>query len=1226
MDAKGQIPTRLGKPEIPMATQPASVAQSQPRVIRVFVSSTFRDMQAERDELAKRIFPQLRKLCENRGVIWGEVDLRWGVTDEQKAEGKVLPICLAEIHRCRPYFVGLLGERYGWVPDKIATPLLEREPWLDELRGRSVTELEILHGVLNNPQMAEHAFFYFRDPSYINSLSPEQQQLFREVPSPEDLQQIGADQAARRAEDRKRKLALLKKRIRESGFTVRQDYPDPRALGELVLEDLTKLINRLFPEGSAPDPLDREAAEHEAFARSRVGVYIGRQEYFDRLDAHARGDGPPLVVLGESGSGKSALLANWSIRYRAAHPEEMLLLHFIGATSASADWAAMLRRIMGEFKRRFGIEQEIPDKPDALRLAFANSLYMAAAKGRVVIVLDALNQLEDRDQAPDLVWLTPEVPANVRLVLSTLPGRPLDDLRKRGWPTLQIEPLNAEERKQVIVEYLAQSTHALSPARLDRVAGAQAAANPLYLRALLQELLLWGEHETLGQRIEHYLSAANVPDLYQKILERYEQDYERERPSLVRDAMSLLWAARRGLSEAELMDLLGSNGQPLPRAHWSPLYLAAEQSLVNRSGLIGFFHDYFRAAVRNNYLRNEQEQKQAHLRLADYFEPHEIGDRKLDELSWQLRQAEAWERLKTCLTDLEMFRRLTAKEKHYELTEHWVAIGNRCDMAEVYQESLREYEKSAPTEEDLADALSSIGLFFELTGKYERAELLLRRALVIIENKLGCKHVVTARSLTNLAVVLYRIGNYDEAEPLYRKAAAIEAKIFGPEDYSTAATLSNLAALLRDKGDYEAAEPLYRQALAIRQKTLGTEHRDTAQSLANLAGLLWNKGDYPQSESFFRQALAVSKRVLGQEHPDTAQILIDLANLLWSKSDYNGAEPLHRQVLAIRRMVLGPKHPFTATALNDLALVLTCKSDYAGAEPLYREALAINTEVLGPEHSATASILHNLGELFFYKGDYAEAERLFRQELAISERTLGAEHPEMASSLGDLAALLELKRDYDGAEPLFRRALALRRKLLGMEHPYTALSLRALAQLLWRKGNYEDAEPLYRQALELQERLLGGDNVETARTLNSLAVLLESKREYRAAEPLYRKALAIIQNALGQQHREFADTLKNLASVLNENGDYKTAEGFYRQALAIMEKALGPEHPGTAQCFNGLATALANQAVVLAQKMGKPRKALPLAEEAHRLAIEHGLTALAQQIKPILDSVRQRAH
>jgi hypothetical protein len=41
---------------------------SRDRQIRVFISSMFRDMQAERDHLVKFIFPQLRKLCESRGV------------------------------------------------------------------------------------------------------------------------------------------------------------------------------------------------------------------------------------------------------------------------------------------------------------------------------------------------------------------------------------------------------------------------------------------------------------------------------------------------------------------------------------------------------------------------------------------------------------------------------------------------------------------------------------------------------------------------------------------------------------------------------------------------------------------------------------------------------------------------------------------------------------------------------------------------------------------------------------------------------------------------------------------------------------------------------------------------------------------------------------------------------------------------------------------------------
>jgi len=141
----------------------------------------------------------------------------------------------------------------------------------------------------------------------------------------------------------------------------------------------------------------------------------------------------------------------------------------------------MLRRILGEFKRRFNIDQDIPDQPDELRSAFANWLHMAAARGKVVLILDALNQLEDRDQAPDLVWLPPVIPENIRLIVSTLPGRPLDDLTERGWPTFHIQPLDETEQQTLISQHLRQYTKALNKEQATRIVNAQQTANPLYV-------------------------------------------------------------------------------------------------------------------------------------------------------------------------------------------------------------------------------------------------------------------------------------------------------------------------------------------------------------------------------------------------------------------------------------------------------------------------------------------------------------------------------------------------------------------------------------------------------------------------------------------------------------------------------------------------------------------------------------------------------------------------
>jgi telomerase protein component 1 len=50
------------------------------KTVRVFISSTFRDMHAERDHLVKAVFPALYERLEKYGVHLIDIDLRWGVT------------------------------------------------------------------------------------------------------------------------------------------------------------------------------------------------------------------------------------------------------------------------------------------------------------------------------------------------------------------------------------------------------------------------------------------------------------------------------------------------------------------------------------------------------------------------------------------------------------------------------------------------------------------------------------------------------------------------------------------------------------------------------------------------------------------------------------------------------------------------------------------------------------------------------------------------------------------------------------------------------------------------------------------------------------------------------------------------------------------------------------------------------------------------------------------
>ena len=154
-------------------------------------------------------FPALRERLEKYRIYLDDIDLRWGVTREQAENDQVLDLCLQQIDECRPFFIGILGERYGWVPTRYPANALKKFGWIQHHTGKSVTELEILHGVLENRQMRGRAFFYFRDPV---TIQPVPESIRRAVYTETDRGQI-------------EKLVELKTKIRDSGYPVMENYP-----------------------------------------------------------------------------------------------------------------------------------------------------------------------------------------------------------------------------------------------------------------------------------------------------------------------------------------------------------------------------------------------------------------------------------------------------------------------------------------------------------------------------------------------------------------------------------------------------------------------------------------------------------------------------------------------------------------------------------------------------------------------------------------------------------------------------------------------------------------------------------------------------------------------------------------------------------------------------------------------------------------------------------------
>jgi len=393
----------------------------------------------------------------------------------------------------------------------------------------------------------------------------------------------------------------------------------------------------------------------------------------EALDQHADGDGPPVVVTGEAGSGKSALLAAWVERRRRQLPDEILLAHLVGTGSCGFDKRALVRRILAELNARLGLGLDYPADPAALRACLADALRRVAALGPLVLVLDGVDQLEAGTGGDPVEWLPDTLPAGVRLVVSAGPGPALDKLSERGWPTVAVGPLTPEERAAVIEAYLAMSAKALAPARVAALAAAPAAANPRYLRTVLEELRQFGARARLDERIAWYLEAGDEAGLFERVLSRWEQDFEGDRPGLVGDVAPLLCLARRGLGEEDLRHLLGKEGEPLPQAVWSPLRLAAGEFLATSDGLISVAQPELRRAVERRYLADEERRQAVHLRLADYFEARAGGERRDEELPWQLARAGEWGRLARLLADPDTLASLWQRDES-ETLAYWAQV------------------------------------------------------------------------------------------------------------------------------------------------------------------------------------------------------------------------------------------------------------------------------------------------------------------------------------------------------------------------------------------------------------------------------------------------------------------------------------------------------------------------------------------------------------------------
>lgn len=621
-------------------------------------------MQAERDYLIRFVFPRLREELLSRRIHLVDVDLRWGVTSDQDAQS----VCREVVDECRPRFLCLLGGRYGWIPPG---------------QTRSITSDEVHYGVLDRIGQHGYAFFYFRDPNVTAAMVEETPGEFKEL----------------EGSDKEIQLNNFKESIIKAGLTPviysaqwdseSRRLIDLKEFGERVYTDLKRSIDHEFGELPAKklDEFAEAKAAMEAFIEERTQRFVlgSREAILAELVDYARSTGGKgsLCLVGEPGSGKSALLARFVEMFSQSAPESSLLVaHFVGASIGSTDVYRTLQRLCYELIVGTGITVKIPENPKELPSAFLRILRQACERKRVIILLDAVNQFGYTPLLTGFCWLPVDLPNEARLILSTPTGTTLDDLHRLPNPPREVflPILTHTDSEAIIKTFLYRYRKNMSKEQRATLLAKTDVGTPLYLLVALEELRTLGTYEEINDRIAQLPSTTRA--LFTWILKRLSEDDgfrdgsgQRIGQHFVPRFASLMGISRHGLSQRELVELLarGWTRQDTvmpndPQGNVAALLQLLRPYLMYRGELLDFYHGQFRESVEAEYLARDIQRLMTHRELANYFlnQVYAFRDgtwkgdmpRGFSEILYHLKSAGMWSEIATCLEDSRIFNHL----------------------------------------------------------------------------------------------------------------------------------------------------------------------------------------------------------------------------------------------------------------------------------------------------------------------------------------------------------------------------------------------------------------------------------------------------------------------------------------------------------------------------------------------------------------------------------------
>jgi CHAT domain-containing protein/Tfp pilus assembly protein PilF len=417
------------------------------------------------------------------------------------------------------------------------------------------------------------------------------------------------------------------------------------------------------------------------------------------------------------------------------------------------------------------------------------------------------------------------------------------------------------------------------------------------------------------------------------------------------------------------------------------------------------------------------------------------------------------------LSDTERSRQLQEATVVHERARSLFEQGHYAEALSPAQQAVALRERIlGPAHEDVATALTTLGLVHATLIELPRAKLLLEQALDIRRSTVGSSDPKVGESLSNLATVMYASGDFVHAIQTLEQSLEIRERALGPSHPDVAVTLSHLAIALRGMSRLEQARTTSERAVTILRSTQPPRLRDLAMAVNVAGNILGRLGNFEAAHSLLEESLHLFEQASGSRHPHVGGALVQLAMLEGKQGNYNAALPLLEQALVINETAYGKNNPEVAGNLYEIGLAERALGNITAAQHRFEQSLAIQEATVDPKHPFVALTLIELAEVKHQQGDPVGARGLLQRALRIQEQSLGREHTSIAQTVTSLGHLEALSNNLSLAEKYFERAVRIRQNALGPTHRDVGASLLDLARAKHAQGELTVARQSYERA------------------------------------------------------------------------------------------------------------------------------------------------------------------